>query len=78
MHSFIPLDHVGPNADLSLRFSTAPATRVVAAASTLMSVQGGTATVAIEVQAGEHQLAHGLATSLLLWGVQSDHPKLLI
>jgi hypothetical protein len=26
----------------------------------------GSAIVALEVQAGEHQLAHGLATSLLL------------
>lgn len=66
MDSFIPLEHVGPNADLTLRFSTAPATRVIAVASALLSVQRGTATVGVEVQAGDHQLAHGLATSLLL------------
>ena len=35
-------------------------------ASTVLSVQHGTATVALEVQAGDNQLAHGLATSLLL------------
>jgi acyl-coenzyme A thioesterase PaaI-like protein len=64
--SYIPLEHVGPNADLSLRFSTAPATRVIAAAATLLAVQRGTATVGVEVQAGDNQLAHGLATSLLL------------
>jgi acyl-coenzyme A thioesterase PaaI-like protein len=66
MDSYIPVKHVGPNADLTLRFSTAPATRVIAAASTLLSVQRGTATVGVEVQAGDNQLAHGLATSLLL------------
>jgi hypothetical protein len=66
MDSFIPLENVGPNADLTLRFSTAPATRVIAAASPMLSVQRGTATVGIEVQGGDRQLAHGLATSLLL------------
>jgi acyl-coenzyme A thioesterase PaaI-like protein len=65
LDSYIPLEYVGPNADLTLRFSTAPATRVLSAAGTIPSVQRGTATVGIEVQAGEHQLAHGLATSLL-------------
>ncbi len=69
MDAYIPLEHVGPNADLTLRFSAAPASRVVAAASTLLSVQRGTATVGIEVQGGDNQLAHGLATSLLLSGV---------
>jgi acyl-coenzyme A thioesterase PaaI-like protein len=68
MDSYIPLEHVGPNADLTLRFSTAPATRVIAASSTMLSVQRGTATVGVEVQAGDNQLAHGLATSLLLHG----------
>jgi hypothetical protein len=63
MDSYIPLEHVGPNADLTLRFSTAPATRLIAAAPTLLSVQRGTATVGVEVQAGANQLAHGLATS---------------
>jgi acyl-coenzyme A thioesterase PaaI-like protein len=65
MDSYIPLEYVGPNADLTLRFSTAPASRTLSAAGTILSVQRGTATVGIEVQAGEHQLAHGLATSLL-------------
>lgn len=64
--SYIPVEHIGPNPDLTLRFSTAPATRVVWAAAAMLSVQRGTATVAIEVQAGDDQLAHGLATSLLL------------
>jgi hypothetical protein len=49
-----------------LRFTTAPATRVITAAGMLLSVQRGTTTIGIEVQAGDHQLAHGLATSLLL------------
>jgi hypothetical protein len=65
MRSFIPLEASGPNADLTLRFTTAPATRVVTAAAMMLSVQHGTATIGIEVQAGA-QLAHGLATSLLL------------
>lgn len=64
--SYIPFELVGPNADLSLRFTAAPATRVVTAAAMMLSVQRGTATVSIEVQAGDQQLAHGLATSLLL------------
>jgi acyl-coenzyme A thioesterase PaaI-like protein len=66
LESFVPKEALGPNPDLSLRFTTAPATRVVKAASTMLSVQRGTATVGIEVQAGENQLAQGLATSLLL------------
>jgi acyl-coenzyme A thioesterase PaaI-like protein len=64
--SYIPAVDVGPNPDLTLRFTTAPATRVVTGASAMLSVQRGTATIGIEVQAGDHQLAHGLATSLLL------------
>ncbi len=64
--SSLPLEVVGPNADLSLRFTTAPAARVLTAAAMILSVQHGTATVALEVQAGDQQLAHGLATSLLL------------
>ena len=64
--SYIPAVDVGPNPDLTLRFTTAPATRVVTGASSMLSVQRGTATIGIEVQAGDHQLAHGLATSLLL------------
>ncbi len=66
LESFVPDETVGPNADLSLRFTTAPATRVVLAAGSMVSAQHGTATVAIEVQAGDQQLAHGLSTSLLL------------
>jgi hypothetical protein len=64
--SYISSQDVGPNADLTLRFTTAPATRVVLAAGTMLSVQRGTATIGLEVQAGDNQLAHGLATSLLL------------
>jgi acyl-coenzyme A thioesterase PaaI-like protein len=64
--SFISVEDIGPNADLTLRFTTAPATHVITAASTMLSVQRGTATIGIEVQAGGNQLAHGLATSLLL------------
>ena len=66
VNSTLPPDHLGPNPDLTLRFTTAPATPVVNAAGTILSIQHGTATVGIEVQAGDHQLAHGLATSLLL------------
>lgn len=65
LYSFIPADALGPNPDLSLRFTTAPATRPVQTAGTLLSVQHGTATIGIEVQAGDQLLAHGLATSLL-------------
>jgi acyl-coenzyme A thioesterase PaaI-like protein len=65
MRSTVPLDAIGPNADLSLRFTTAPATRVIAAASTMLSIQRGTATVSLELHAGDQQLAHGLATALL-------------
>jgi acyl-coenzyme A thioesterase PaaI-like protein len=64
--SYISSKDIGPNVDLSLRFTTAPATRVIVAASTMLSVERGTATVGIEVQAGDNQLAHGLASSLLL------------
>jgi hypothetical protein len=64
--SYVNVKDIGPNPDLTLRFTAAPATRVIAAASAMLSVQRGTATVGIEVQAGENQLAHGLATSLLL------------
>jgi acyl-coenzyme A thioesterase PaaI-like protein len=66
LQSFVPDEVLGPNPDLSLRFTTAPATRVISAAATLLSVQRGTATVGLEVQAENNQLAHGLATSLLL------------
>jgi acyl-coenzyme A thioesterase PaaI-like protein len=55
-----------PNTDLSLRFTTAPAQREVHAAGTLVSIQRGTTTVAIEVHAGDQQLAHGLSTTLLI------------
>jgi acyl-coenzyme A thioesterase PaaI-like protein len=66
MRTSVPLEAIGPNADLSLRFTTAPATRVVHAASIMMSIQRGTATVSLELHAGDQQLAHGLATALLL------------
>jgi hypothetical protein len=65
MGTFVPMNVLGPNPDLSLRFTTEPATRVVETSGTLLSVQHGSATVAIEVQAREHQLAQGLATALL-------------
>jgi acyl-coenzyme A thioesterase PaaI-like protein len=64
--SGLPHEALGPNADLSLRFTTAPATRVLETSGTVLSVQHGTATVVIEVQAGNQQLAHGLSTALLL------------
>jgi acyl-coenzyme A thioesterase PaaI-like protein len=65
MESFVSLEVLGPNADLTLRFTTAPATPIVNAAGTMLSLQHGTATVAIEVHGGTDQLAHGLATSVL-------------
>jgi acyl-coenzyme A thioesterase PaaI-like protein len=64
--SGLPHEVLAPNTDLSLRFSTAPATRVLETSGTVLSVQNGTATVGIEVQAGDQQLAHGLSTALLL------------
>jgi acyl-coenzyme A thioesterase PaaI-like protein len=64
--SYISSQDIGPNTDLTLRFTTAPATPVVFAAGTMLSVQRGTATVGIEVQGGDNQLAHGLSCSLLL------------
>ncbi|HEY3723303.1 MAG TPA: acyl-CoA thioesterase domain-containing protein [Acidimicrobiia bacterium] len=66
LNSYIPVENIGPNPDLTLRFTTAPATRIIQAASNMLSVQDGTTTIGIEVQAGDNQLAHGLATSLLL------------
>ena len=66
LYSDIPNEVIGPNVDLSLRFTTAPATREVLSAGTMLAVHRGAVTVAIEVQAGESQLASGLATSLLL------------
>lgn len=66
IRSHIPTEALGPNPDLSLRFTTAPPTRVLTGAATLLSVQHGTTTVGLEVQAGDRQLAHGLATSVLL------------
>jgi acyl-coenzyme A thioesterase PaaI-like protein len=55
-----------PNTDLSLRFTTAPATREIAATGTLVSLQHGTATTAVQVRGGDQQLAHGLSASLLI------------
>jgi Thioesterase-like superfamily len=66
LQSFVPANLVGPNPDLSLRFTNAAATRVVESSGTMLSVQHGSATIAIEVQAGDQQLARGLSTSLLL------------
>jgi hypothetical protein len=66
LQSFVPSDLVGPNLDLTLRFTSAPATRVVETSGTMLSVQHGTATTAIEVHAGDQQLAQGLSTSLLI------------
>jgi hypothetical protein len=66
MYTAVPNELIGPNPDLTLRFTTAPATREVLSAGTVLSLQHGSATVALEVQAGDQQLAHGLATSLLL------------
>jgi acyl-coenzyme A thioesterase PaaI-like protein len=66
VNSTLPHDQLGPNPDLTLRFTTAPAAPVIAAAGTILSIQHGSTTIGIEVQAGHHQLAHGLATSLLL------------
>ena len=66
LYSYIPNEVIGPNVDLSLRFTTARATREVLTAGTMLSVHRGAATVGIEVQAGESELARGLAVSLLL------------
>jgi acyl-coenzyme A thioesterase PaaI-like protein len=66
VNSTLPPEQLGPNPDLTLRFTTEPATRVINGMGTILSVQHGSATIGIEVQAGDHLLAHGLATSLLL------------
>ena len=66
MRSSVPLEAIGPNADLTLRFTTAPATRVIQTSAVMLSVQHGTAMVSLELHAGDQQLAHGLATGLLL------------
>jgi len=66
VNSTMPRDQLGPNPDLTLRFTTAPATPVVNAAGTILSVQHGSTTIGLEVQAGDQLLAHGVATSLLL------------
>lgn len=66
LYSYIPNDVIGPNVDLSLRFTTAAATREILSAGTMQSVHSGAVTIGIEVQAGDTQLAHGLATSVLL------------
>jgi hypothetical protein len=39
IQTFVPVDVLGPNSDLSLRFTTAPATRVVQTSGTVLSVQ---------------------------------------
>ncbi len=66
LQSSVPAELVGPNPDLTLRFTDAAATPVVETSGVMLSVQHGTATTAIEVQAGGQQLAQGLSTSLLL------------
>jgi acyl-coenzyme A thioesterase PaaI-like protein len=66
LQSFVPASIVGPNPDLTLRFTSAPASRVVETSGTMLSVQHGTATTAVEVHAGDQQLAQGLSTSLLM------------
>lgn len=66
LYSYIPNEVIGPNVDLSLRFTTAPATSEVLSAGTMVSVHRGAVTVGIEVQSGGSELARGLATSLLL------------
>jgi acyl-coenzyme A thioesterase PaaI-like protein len=66
LQSFVPANLVGPNPDLTLRFTSAPATRIVEASGTMLSVQHGTATTAVEVHAGDQQLAQGLSSSLLI------------
>jgi acyl-coenzyme A thioesterase PaaI-like protein len=66
LQSELPTHVLGPNPDLTLRFTTAAATKVITGAASVLSVQRGTATTGLEVQAGDQQLAHGLATSLLL------------
>jgi hypothetical protein len=48
------------------RRASIAATKVITGATTLPSIQQGTATTGLEVQAGDAQLAHRLATSLLL------------
>ena len=66
LYSYIPNEVIGPNIDLSLRFTTAAAAREVLSAGTMLSVHRGAVTVGIEVQAAHAQLATGLATSVLL------------
>ena len=65
LNSSIGEEALGPNVDITLRFTTAPATRIVSASGTVLSVQTGTATVGIEVQADDRQLAQALSTALL-------------
>jgi acyl-coenzyme A thioesterase PaaI-like protein len=66
LYTSIPNEVLGPNPDLTLRFTNAPTDREVLTAGTVLSVQHGGAIVALEVRSGARQLAHGLATSLLL------------
>ncbi len=65
LHS-LPPELLGPNPDLTLRFTTAPAGPEAIGAGTITSVQHGSVTVAIEVQSGDQRLADCLGTSLLL------------
>src|SRR5262249_54749432 len=53
LRSWIPVEALGPNPDLTLRFTTAPATRQLVGASMVLCAPHGTATIGIEVQAGQ-------------------------
>ncbi len=57
---------VFPNTDLTLRFASPTGADPVLAAGRLVAVEQGTTTVAIDVQAGGHWLAHGHSTSVLI------------
>ena len=64
------LDRLGPvafpNTDLTLRFASVTGDAVVLASGTLISIEQGTTTVSIDVQAGGQWLAHGHSTSVLI------------
>jgi acyl-coenzyme A thioesterase PaaI-like protein len=57
---------VFPNTDLTLRFASPTGADPVFATGRLVAVEQGTTTVAIDVQAGGHWLAHGHSTSVLI------------
>jgi hypothetical protein len=76
LKSRVPVETFGPNADLSLRFTTAPAARATETSGTVLSFQHGTATVAIEVQAlwtilaDEFEMERIIAPSRILAGFE--------